>query len=47
MRLGHLGYVQPQHILQGIALLGQALVDHGAKVAPAEAVQAAREAMQP
>lgn len=45
MRFGHLGYVQTGHVLQGIALLGQSLADLGAKVDPAQAVAAAREAM--
>ncbi|MCC7495015.1 MAG: alanine--glyoxylate aminotransferase family protein [Fimbriimonadaceae bacterium] len=45
MRVGHLGYVQEPAILQGVALLAQALADHGRPVDAAAALQAAREAM--
>lgn len=44
-RLGHLGYVGPAQILQGLALLGQALDEVGREVELAAGVRAAREAM--
>ena len=45
IRIGHLGAVHPQQVLQGLAMLGQALVDLGQDVNPSAAVAAAAAAM--
>lgn len=44
-RVGHLGYVQPSTVLQGLGLLGQALADKGHVADVPAAVAAAREAL--
>lgn len=46
MRFGHLGFVAEPQVLQGLALLGQALRDQGLDADGTSAVAAAREAMQ-
>ncbi|MBI2301193.1 MAG: alanine--glyoxylate aminotransferase family protein [Armatimonadetes bacterium] len=44
VRIGHLGWVSETNVLQGVALLGQALRDLGRPVDPAAAVAAAEAA---